>query len=64
MLGHEENILIQSYFKYVCIFEIALFLIHEKMRGHGYRIEVHFTDYCWVVYYMFNYQLGNEIPGV
>ena len=41
MLGHEENILIQSYFKYVCIFEIALFLIHEKMRGHGYRIEVH-----------------------
>ena len=41
MLGHEENILIQSYFKYVCIFEIALFLIHEKMRGHGYGIEVH-----------------------
>ena len=69
MLGHEENILIQSYSKYVCIFEIALILIHEKMRGHGYRIEVYFTDlacldiYCWVVYYMFYCQLGNEIPG-
>ena len=49
MLGHEENILIQSYFKYVCIFEIALFLIHEKMRGHGYRIEVHLpTLPAWI----------------